>query len=371
LAGAFADRAVPIDAAVAEALGLEWWTPPPPRAVVMLAAGRALGARPVAERVVVRAAATVARAVPFFATAIDPAVAAEGAALLSTASARYDAAETALVALAEAVVLGSGAVLHDGDMVGGTLDGPIAAPEVMGRRIEAPCLLGFGPSFAADPHGLVGVLPRLVLHARLRRRVPGLMLVLPAALAGQGWLREMLGLLGVGEDRVAWVGAGPVSCPLLWVAEGLDARAAAPFVAEAAGALAGVVALGGPGPAALYLHEAGRVANGAAVAGLLSALGFVVVDVARASLAERIGLLRRARVVVAAQGGALAEMAFCPAGAAVVELLGPADASVRFWSIASVAGLRYGYVVGAAGEGGFAVPLDMLEAAVRRAALAG
>ena len=46
------------------------------------------------------------------------------------------------------------------------------------------------------------------------------------------------------------------------------------------------------------------------MAGVLSALGFVVVDVDRASLAERIALLRGAWVVVAAQtdaagGGAL------------------------------------------------------------------
>ena len=362
LAGVFADHAVPVPAAVAAALGLAWWTPPE-----MLAAGRGLAARPVAERRVVRAAAEVARTVPFFATAIDPAVAAEGAALLSTDSARYAAAETALVALDAAVVLGCGAVLHDGDVVAGTLAGLAAAPEVAGRRVEAPCLLGVGAGWADDPHGMTGVMPRLVLYARLRRQVPGLVLLLPEGLAGQRWLADMLGLLGVGEERVAWLGAAPVACPRLWVCEGLDGRAVAPFVAEAAGALAGVVALEPGRPGALYLHAAGRLANGAAVAGLLSALGFVVVDVARASLAERIALLRGARVVVAAQGGALAEMAFCPAGAAVVELLGPADASAQYWSIASVAGLQYGYVVGAATEAGFVIAPDMLEAAVRRA----
>jgi capsular polysaccharide biosynthesis protein len=90
------------------------------------------------------------------------------------------------------------------------------------------------------------------------------------------------------------------------------------------------------------------------------------VDADRTSLADRIALLRHASAVVAPQGGALAECAFCPEGAGVLELLGPADPSPVFWSLASVCGLRYGYVVGeaqgAATPGSpYQVPLPMLE----------
>ena len=73
--------------------------------------------------------------------------------------------------------------------------------------------------------------------------------------------------------------------------------------------------------------------------------GFVAANADSLDLPSRITLLRGATALVAPQGTALDEMAFLAPGAAVLELTGPADPRARYWSIASVCGLRYGYVV--------------------------
>ena len=57
---------------------------------------------------------------------------------------------------------------------------------------------------------------------------------------------------------------------------------------------------------------------------------------------------------------------FCAPGAAVLELVGPANPHTLFWSLASCAGLRYGYVVGEAvgatsWDGDYVVPAAMLD----------
>jgi capsular polysaccharide biosynthesis protein len=121
-----------------------------------------------------------------------------------------------------------------------------------------------------------------------------------------------------------------------------------------------------PGPTRLYLrsaHSAARMKNEPMVAAILASRGFTLVDADQTPLARRIALLRHASALIAPQGGTLAEMAFCPAGAAVLELLGPTDPSPLYWSLASVSGLRYGYVVGEASGAGYEIPLPLLEQA--------
>lgn len=265
---------------------------------------------------------TVARTPPFFATTINPDLAPEGATLLSESAARYTAPP---------VVIGPG-------------PGP---------------LRGAGPDWRQDESGLATLLPRLVAHARLHRRDPALRLVLPDA-ARSPWLTQALELLGT-ADAASWLEA---DLPARDVT-GLSPRDIAPFAAIAARVLAGMVPLGKPGPRLVHLTAPGPRApvNAAEVSRVLQSLGFVIVNPAVLSLPARIALLRDAHALVAAQGPALDEMAFLPEGAAVLELTGPTTPTLRWWSLASVCNLRYGYIVGDAAEAGYAIPLTMLHAA--------
>lgn len=396
----FADCQAPVHPAVAAHFGLAWWNPElryrqgeaersfgewvewhlrePPRPVATpvpqgpgLAALRDAGTLPhVAE---LHPAAEIARTPPFFATAIDPGIAPHGAALLKPEAGRYALPPTLIAQLEQVTVLGgSGTVLHQGQALADTLPHPpptlpTAPPR---QRIAAQALLAFGPGWTADPHGMLGLLPRLVTAARLRRQHPALRVLLPQG-ARAPWLEEMLALLGLGQ-AVEWLPDEPVACDTLAVTGRLDLAEVSPLVRQAAQALAALVPMAPPGPQRLYLRAAeaaGRLLNEPLVAATLAARGFTLVDPDRIPLAERIALLRQARAVVAAQGAALAEAAFCPEGAAVLELLGPADASPLFWSLASVCGLRYGYVVGeAAGAATHGAPYEMPLAMLDQAA---
>jgi capsular polysaccharide biosynthesis protein len=193
--------------------------------------------------------------------------------------------------------------------------------------------------------------------------------LLPQA-ARAPWLEQMLALLGL-TGATGWLPDEPVSCASMVVTGRLGHAEVSPLARQSAQALVALVPMSPAGPTRLYLRSAeaaGRLLNEPLVAATLAARGFTLVDADRTPLAERIALLRHASAVVAAQGGPLAEMAFCPGGAAVLELLGPADPSALYWSLASVSGLRYGYVVGEASGAAtpgcpFQIPLPMLEQA--------
>lgn len=396
LEGVFADAQAPVHPHVAAHFALGWWSPnlryrqgdavrsfgewvdwhlrgPAAAVRVVLPAGPGIAALKagggLAEVATLYPAMDIARAAPFFATAVDPAIAPRGAELLSTESGRYQAPAALAAGLVDAVVLGrSGAVLCGGTVLADTLP-PGARPPVANlpaaHRIEGRAFLGVGPGWEADPHGMATILPRLVACARLRRQHPDLRLLLPDA-ADLPHLREMLALLGL-EPHVAWLPDAPVACAGLVVTSRFDTDAVSPFAHGAAMALAAMVPLAPPGPRRVYLRSAtSRLANEAAVAANLLARDFSVLDADATPLAERIAVLRHAGAVVATQGPALAEIAFCPPGAAVLELVGPAEPSLTYWSIASCAGLHYGYIVGEKVEPGdaHAIPLAMLDHAV-------
>jgi capsular polysaccharide biosynthesis protein len=90
-----------------------------------------------------------------------------------------------------------------------------------------------------------------------------------------------------------------------------------------------------------------RVDNEAEVLRALEPLGFVRVDPGELSVAEQIRHFAEAECVVGAHGAGLTNVAFCPPGAAMVELFAPDYVNVCYWALAStVEGLRYRYVVG-------------------------
>jgi len=400
---AFSDIQAPIHPRVAAHFALAWWNAgleyrwlgqgrrfsdwiewylrlpapspatPQPATEATIPAGLPLGTGDMPGAIALHPPAEIARVAPFFATAIDPAIARHGAALLSEASARYRAAPAMLGMLAGATILGdSGAVLHQQAIVANTLrenaDSLRTTLLPARRHLDGRHFMGFGPHWRDDPHGITGVLPRLVAYARRHRRDPALRLLLPEA-ADAPWLRETLALLNINATQVAWLADEAVVCADLTLTTRLPIDDVAPFAIEAARAAAALVPLSPPGPRLVYLHgdsTCGTPANATQIAATLAARGFAIVEANRISLPERIALLRHATAVVAAQGPHLAGMVFCPPGTAVLELVGPANPRALYWSLASCAGLRYGYVVGeptgpAPGlNDSYTVPLAML-----------
>jgi hypothetical protein len=102
----------------------------------------------------------------------------------------------------------------------------------------------------------------------------------------------------------------------------------------------------------LYLtRAAGRhnrsVLNEAEVVRLLEALGFTVLDPGELSVAEQVRAFAEADVIVAPHGAALANLAFCSPGSAVVELFPSQSLVADYWKMAcGVEGLEYRYLGG-------------------------
>jgi capsular polysaccharide biosynthesis protein len=87
------------------------------------------------------------------------------------------------------------------------------------------------------------------------------------------------------------------------------------------------------------------VVNEEQVLALLRSHGFEAVDPGQLSVVEQIEAFAAASVIVAPHGAALANIAFCSAGATVVELFPRGSLLPDFWRMAcAVPGLRYRYV---------------------------
>lgn len=101
--------------------------------------------------------------------------------------------------------------------------------------------------------------------------------------------------------------------------------------------------------------------NGEQVESLLAAQGFAIVDPDRLSSAELCRHLRGARLIVAVEGSHLAHVIYTMAGSGVICVLQP---PYRFNNVykdyADCAGMRYAFVTGIAGDGGFVIPTDDL-----------
>lgn len=105
------------------------------------------------------------------------------------------------------------------------------------------------------------------------------------------------------------------------------------------------------GPTRLFLRRRSdlrNLINEEEIASALGVMGFVPVDTAIMDLDQQIDLFSRAEIIVAATGSALANMIFCPEGAAVVALI-PDFRHTAYWywrNLASAVGVRMFHVAG-------------------------
>ncbi len=338
------------------------------------------------------------RALPYFATPIDAAIAPYGTCFSDPEFAAYDASETFVASLGEAAVIGGcGAVVHRGKVLGDTFrelwvgeESPAIAavgadylelqPQIAlaPRWLPEPHFCGFSGGWRDEAHWLIGSLPRLVAYLRLVEMQPNLKLLLPALPAGSGQ-QQTLDLLSIPPDVVTELGGGEVlACRDLWVTGALDLWRMPPFCRQAASFIAGLVRSKGAPAAAerVLLRPAAamqRIVNFEAVADRLAGNGFVVLSLHELSMPERIRAISGARLIVGQHCPLLAYSLFAGPGARVMELFPPAAVQPLYWSLASSAGLQYGFLVGTdrAAPGTlpmpdtpFEVPLETLDRAV-------
>ncbi len=90
-----------------------------------------------------------------------------------------------------------------------------------------------------------------------------------------------------------------------------------------------------------------RVDNERELLAALTPLGFEAIDPGALSPTEQVRAFAEAECIVGPHGAGLTNLAFAPAGAAVVELFAPDYVNECFWALATtVEGLRYRYLVG-------------------------
>ncbi|AKC82671.1 hypothetical protein IMCC26134_07620 [Verrucomicrobia bacterium IMCC26134] len=171
-----------------------------------------------------------------------------------------------------------------------------------------------------------------------------------------GLAREALRLRGGAEQVIAVRREQHLACAPLLV-PGLVATAATPvprtlrLIDEFTESLGRVAS--GCGERVYFSREkAGRrrVANEAALWGMLEANGFKKVCLEELTWDQQIGVCRRARVVVAPHGAGLANIVFCSPGTRVVELLSRRYCNPGYWRLAVLRGLDYRPVVAAGVE---------------------
>ena len=425
----FRGEEAPVHPAVAAHFGLRWWhadlqyawlntqrsfdawitwyltyvpnqpdPPPPPSAErITIPVGPYLISQSgqLADRALLAPQAHVERGDFIVKSGLDLALAAHGALMNHTSNGHYDAPETLLGALRDASVLGTdGLVINRGQLLGDTFrlltsgntaplihailpDGVQLQPgtPTITRTVPEPLFAGFAGGWHDFGVWMVATLPRLVAFQALRSRLPDLKIVLPQ-LPPDSFQAQTLALLGIGPDAIVTIGpTEAISSPLLYVTSAFDLWQCSPYGIVAARHLA-QSAPGAPGTARRFLlirgAETRPLQNRAAAIAALESVGFVSSQLGSLPLAERIRAVRAADAIVAEHGSDLACIMFARPGTPVLELCGPAEPQPLFWTIATNAGLPYGFIAGKPEPAGYSIPLDALAGAVatiRRMAL--
>ena len=200
-----------------------------------------------------------------------------------------------------------------------------------------------------DAAFLVECLPRLVAYTRLTGPGTVAAAVLPASPPGSIQQRalDLLGVPGIetiGPDQV-------VTGSTVWLPSGIDPWQPTPLVVEAARALADRVPPAQvPTPRRLYLRaprDARPPLRGfEALVPVLARHGFEAVTLAEHDLDTRIRLMRGAEIVVTEAAAGSAHVMFCRPGAQILELFNPVFVQPSTYTLAALAGLGFGFLVG-------------------------
>lgn len=132
---------------------------------------------------------------------------------------------------------------------------------------------------------------------------------------------------------------GIICCPTKWATDFLRNQ----FLPAAAKSKSGH-------PERVYItrRTAGnrRIINEDEVVEVLDSLGFVTITAESMSIAEKISLLSRAKVVVGLSGGGMTNLLFCSPGTKVIEIFPPHLVGAYYYILSSHLGLDYYYLIG-------------------------
>jgi hypothetical protein len=286
--------------------------------------------------------------------AVDP-QRARFAAAVSSVVAGYDTDESRTWTLRDACFsLPAGIVTVEGHVLGETLTQRIwphsyqylpllRLARSRGEVVPPGCAFTF-PHWNNIYHWLAAMLP-LALILRDETDLP---LYVPRG--GPRFTAESLELLGL-ADRCVELDEGVYRCGSLAVAtipgHGID-RPSPRHVQRMRRALLERVDFDHGARRRLYVSrgDAGdrRVLNEDAVVAALAELGFEPVTLGGLPLAAQLRLFAEAEVVIGAHGAGLANAIVAPEGAWLIELVGDKVVNPMYAALASIAGVRYGYV---------------------------
>ena len=227
---------------------------------------------------------------------------------------------------------------------------PIRLP---GNLLLGEWFHGFTGAWRNYSHWMTECLPKLFSFLQLRQHRPDLRLLLPR-LCASGFQAETLSLLGISESSVTYLDPGDVVAPeILWYSTCIDWWKAQPFCNLAAQYLVNLatdVSLPAvDGASRLYIHRssgARRVANFEWLVPILDLFNFKIMDFSAIPLVEQISLMQGAKFVIAEHGAGVCNLLFCQKGTRLIELFNPSCPQPAYWSLSSVSGVDYGFVVG-------------------------
>jgi hypothetical protein len=213
-------------------------------------------------------------------------------------------------------------------------------------------------------HWLLGLLPLVAIAAQFCDLSQFSIAVSSQPEAMARIIRDSLGLFGVATARIVALGEAPVFLQRAVYPLPL-ARGAfvSPQAIEVLESLPARLAGAPDAPKRVYVAgEAEGPVNEAALMELLQPLGFVAVDPAGMTFADRIRAFSRAEIIIGASSAGLANMAVAPRGVQAIVLTPPGTQGGQFSALVEAKQGRFVALRGVGATAGFSVDLAALRA---------
>ncbi len=218
-----------------------------------------------------------------------------------------------------------------------------------GRHLAGAYFLGFNAGYTNYAHWMSDQMPGLVAYRDFYMS-SGCRLLLPVTPPGH-FIDQTMALLGIPEEKVDRIGDEVVSLDTLFFLSYFKFNGLPDYAAEAQRVLkAAVGALPQERSRRILISRpdspARRLLNEAELVNSLRHLDLDVVAPGRLSVADQVRAFHAADLVVGLHGAGLVNCGFCAPGSSLLEIFSEFTTQSHFWTVASTAGMTYGYVAG-------------------------
>lgn len=209
--------------------------------------------------------------------------------------------------------------------------------------------IGFNAGWRNYAHWIQECLPKIDFWLRYRDQINSAKLVVPAVEKGS-FHEQCLEILGINTSDIIYVGnREALKFESTFLTNDLDLFGVTSAVSTAAHTLVRASpSMLGRG-SKIYIHRNvpwRRLANFEKILPILERYDFAIVTFEDATVADQIAIMKEARYVIGEHGAGLINVVFSSAGARVLELFNPSSVQPAFWSVSSLCGHFYGYLVG-------------------------